>query len=420
MALQPLVITLNGVKNISKKNDPIHHNQYDLTFDAPAAEMPKLNAGPAANPRVGCPEDEEARDSRMVPVLKEQLRSEPDRFHLKNGGVTTIADRAEGDCRGGINGVVTITYSDPEFLKEYYADKNNKQQIRGITNGLTTVGTVTEAINEGIYPNDKGSAYVRVTVRCGSETNSREDVLDVSVGLNASAPQTSASRGNYEGDFDEIKTILDSETAVIDGQHFPPVEYYQGSVGDYKVDFLVQLLVLYARRMETGGEEAPCPWVAYAGEGGCMKYFSSATGKAECMKYLPLLPSIVHLYEYMLSHVKEDYNLKGSLHQLKLFEDADIAPRMLPYTHLETTVRANNAWTFPLLGAFLGATTVKAGKAKWVTDPEPLFSKLAFSLISDLNEAFKEVPRLTVLGRVKPVYKQLRTAVENAVLKQSK
>jgi len=93
---------------------------------------------------------------------------------------------------------------------------------------------------------------------------------------------------------------------------------------------------------------------------------------------------------------------------------------MLPYTHLETTVRANNAWTFPLLGAFLGATTIKAGVAKWLTDPEPLFTKLAFTLVSDLNEAFKEVPRLTVLGRVKPVYKQLRTAVENAVLKQSK
>jgi hypothetical protein len=355
----------------------------------------------------------------MVPKLKEQLRTEPSRFHLKNGGVTVIADNATGECRGGI-GVVTITHSDPEFLKEYYPDKNNKQQIRGVTNGLTTVGTITEAIKEGIYPNDNGPAYVRVTVMCGSQTSDREDVLDVSQGLNASAPQTPASLANYERDFDEIKATLASPTAVIDGQYFPQVEYYQGSVGDYRANFLVQLLVLYARRMETGGEEIPCPWIAYAGENGCMKYFLSEAGNAECKKYLPLLPSIVHLYEYILSHVKEDYNLKGSFHQLKLFEDADVASRMLPYTHLETTVRANNAWTFPLLGAFLGATTIKAGVAKWLTDPEPLFTKLAFTLVSDLNEAFKEVPRLTVLGRVKPVYKQLRTAVENAVLKQSK
>jgi len=416
--LQPLVVKLNGVKNVSRKNDPIHLNQYDVTFDCPASEAPKLNEGPAANPRFGCPEDEEAKDSRMVPVLKEQLRTEPDRFHLKNQGITVVADKAEAECRGGVNGVVTITYSDREFLKDYAADKDNKQQIRGITNGLTTVGTITEAIKEDIYPNDKGPAYFRITVRCGSATNSREDVLDVSEGLNASAPQTAASCGNYSGAFDEVKTRLSSPDATIGGQPFPQVEYYQGSVGDYKVDFLIQMLTLYARRTKVGGEETPSPWMAYAGEGGCMKYFSSPEGKSECMKYLPLLPDIVHLYEYILSHVKDDYNRRGSFHLLSLFVDSSINPRMLPYTHLETTVRANNAWTFPLLSAFLGATTVKHGKAKWIAEPEPLFTKLAFSLVWDLNEAYKQVPRLTVLGRTFPVYKQLRNTVENEVLKQ--
>jgi len=420
MLQPPVVIALNGVKNVDRKNDPIHPNQYTLTADVPASEMPKLNEGPAANPRLGCPENEDAKDSRMVPVMKDQLRTEPSRFHLKNGGVTIIADKATAESRSGINGSLSIEFSDSEFLKEYNADKDNKQQIRGITNGLTTVGTITEAIEEGIYPNDKGPAYVSVTVRCGSATNNREDVLDVSVGLNAVAPQTSASRANYEGAFDEIKALLESDAAVIGGQYFPQVEYYQGSVGDYKVDFLIQLLVLYARRMKTGGEETPCPWTAYAGTDGCMKYFLCEEGKAECRKYLPLLPSIVHLYEYILAHVKEDYNTKGSFHQLKLFEDASIASKMLPYTHLETTVRANNAWTFPLLGAFLGAVAIKAGKARWIIEPEPLFTQLAYKLITAENKAFAEVPRLTVLGRVQGLYDQLRVTVENTVLKQSK
>jgi hypothetical protein len=328
---------------------------------------------------------------------------------------------AEANCRGGVNGTATITYSDSEFLKEYYSDKDNKQQIRGITNGLTTVGTIAEAIKEGIYPNDKGPAYVRVTVRCGAATDSREDVLDVSTGLNASASQTAASCCNYIGAFDEIKSLLSSPDATIEGQTFPQVEYYQGSSGDYKVDFLVQLLVLYARRTTIGGEATPCPWVAYAGEGGCMKYFSSKDGKTECMKYLPLLPSIVHLYEYILSHVRDDYNRRGSFHQLSLFEGAIIAPKMLPYTHLETTVRDSNAWTFPLLSAFLGATAItKSGKAKWVINPELLFTELAFTMVTAVNEEYKKVPRLTVLGRVPNMYANLRTLVENAVLKQTR
>jgi AIPR protein len=418
--MEPITIVLTGVKGASKTKEPSDPNQYDISALVPVEEVAKhISSGPFANLREGCPTDPTAlkRSGRIIKSMKSQLMLDPQWFCRKNNGITIFADEATAEVHGK-PGTLSITYSDSSFLREYKNDKNDTQQIRGIGNGGTTAGAIAEAIAEEIYPNANGTAYVRVTARCGSYI--RKEVSDMVEGLNRNKQVDSFSLANYLGDFDEIKKFLGSDKAEVAGYAFPPVAYYSGASGSYEIQDLIQFLTLFVRVDE---DEDPIPASSYAGVESCLNYFRTEKGKKECLRYLPLLPQIVYLYEFIVSNVKNAYNKKqGKFFQLSIFEGMELPKEEeLPFSHLKTKIRINNGWVFPILAAFI--PVVSDNKMSWKTNPQTMFLHLAPKMIKDLNDIFLEMGgskggRVSSLGRTASTYTVLRSIVTNSLSRQ--
>lgn len=417
--MEPITVVLSGARGGSKLKDPSNSNQYEVTCLVPAEEIGKYIAtGPYANVREGCSNDPDAnkKSNSVVTAIKNQLTDGPDDFNKKNNGIVLFADEASMDAHGK-TGTLEIQYSNKTFLREYQEDRNNKQQVRGLGNGGTTAGAIAEAMSEGTYPNSKGTAFVRVTVRCGDY--GRSAITDMAEGLNKNLQVGGFSVANYRGEFEEIKKFL--STAQFAGMDFPPVAYYYGAAGEYDIEQLIQMLVLFARQDEKTGD--PNPAAAYGGTMNCLNYFTSSEGKRACLKYLPLLPQIVWLYEYIQANARAAYNKSGSFGSLSLFQDAEIAPKSLPFSHLTTDVKTNNGWIFPILAAFI--PNVTDNKKAWIVNPHELFLRLAPKLIKALNDQYTNLggaqsSKISALGRTPIVYDALRGTVETAVLRSTR
>jgi hypothetical protein len=340
------------------------------------------------------------------------LGDEPNLFHTKNNGITIFADKARVETHG-TGGTLEIEYSNPSFLSEFKRDPENKQQRRGLGNGGTTAGAIVEAIRDEIYPNAEGTAYVQVFIRCGNF--SQQEITDQVVGLNTNKQVKAFDIENAKHAFDEIREYLQSEKAKLGEQYFPATAFYsgQGSSG-YTVENMVQFLTLFARQNEDG---EPVPVLSYAGTEGCLKYF--VDNKTECLKYLPMLPHIVYLYEFIIANVREACK-KPRFGSLLLFQDQIIPTRELPFSHLKTTVRAHKGWVFPVLAAFQPA--IADNKRSWALDPQILFLSLASRMVREMNDTFSRAAgsRRSALGREPGLYTTLRSMVEVAVLKQTR
>lgn len=415
--MEPISITLSGVRGASRTKDPADPNAYEITAVVPVIEIEKhISHGPFANLREGCSSDPTA--NQRSPIAKEiinQLVDDPTMFFQKNNGITLIADEAVADVHGNA-GTLKITYSNPTFLREYRSDKSNSQQIRGVGNGGTTSGAIAQAVSDLVYPNTKGSAFVRLTVKCGSFD--RDQVHDMVEGLNKNKQIDSFSSANYSGEFNPIRDFLNSAAAAEMGRVFPAVAYFYGDSGEYTIQELIQFLVLFSR---TDAEGDPQPWVAYAGVENCLKYFRTPDGHRACVHMLPMLAKIVYLYEFIIANVRTAYNRKGSFHGLSLFSDMEAPAVELPFSHLEKTVRINNGWVFPLLSAFI--SVVADSKKTWRVDPQQLFLELAPKMIAQLNESFLELGggsggKISSLGRTAGVYKIQQSLVDNKIFRR--
>lgn len=401
--MEPINVTLMGVRGASRTKDPADPNFYEITALVPVMEVVKhISNGPFANLREGCSADPTAnKTSPIAKLIKNQLATDPEMFLQKNNGITLIADEAVADAHGQ-PGTLKIVYSNSAFLREHAQEPNNTQQIRGLGNGGTTAGAIAEAVSEGLYPNANGTAYVRLTVKCGAFD--RNTVHDMVEGLNKNKQIDSFSSANYSGAFKEIREFLESDRAEVAGYHFPPVSYFFGDSGSYEIQDLVQFLVLFVR---TNAEGDLIPHAAYAGVENCLRYYQTPDGKKACLRLLPLLPKIVYLYEFICANARTAYNKKGSFFSTRLFSGTEIAPEELPFSHLETTVRANNGWTFPLLAAF--SSVVSDNGKEWRVNPQDLFLELAPTMIRSLNKSFENLGgsrggKVSSLGRTEDVY----------------
>lgn len=415
--MEPISITLTGVRGVSRTKDPADPNSYEITAIVPVSEIARVVAtGPFANLREGCSSDPTAnKRSPVAKAIINQLVEGPTEFYQNNNGITVIADEAAAEAHGS-SGTLRIVYSNPAFLRAYRDDPNNTQQIRGVGNGGTTTGAIAEAISEGVYPNDKGPAFVRLIVKCG--TFDRDQVHDMVEALNTAKQVDSFSSANYAGLFDPIREFLQSSAAEIDGRHFPAVAYFFGDAGEYTIQELVQLLVLFAR---TDAEGDLVPHNAYAGVDNCLKYYKLPEGNKACLRMLPMLAKIVYLYEFIIANARTAYNSKGSFHGLALFAGMNAPPTELPFSHLEKTIRVNNGWVFPLLAAF--ASVVADNKKSWTVNPQELFVELAPKMIKQLNASFDELGgarggKISSLGRTAGVYKLQQQLVDQKMFRR--
>lgn len=417
--MQPVTEVLRGVVNGSHKKDPNNDNRYTIEAYLPVSEVPKIFEGPWANPRIGKSDELGVRSSRVARDIAKSLEEDPSVFHEKNNGITIIADSAKLEAHGGKPGTLVIRYSSENFLRDYNKNSENIQQIRGLANGGTTTGAITTLIRSGEdVVNSLQNAYVKLQVRCGDYD--RDEVLDIVSSLNNNLTVDPFSRANYDGSFEKIQKFLSGESASYAGRHFPKVSYFFGDSGDYTIQEIVQLIALFARENEYG---EPSPEKAYTGVSSGLDFWKNNLSQA--LRFLPLIPSILHLKEFIIANARNSYNNAGSFGQLKLFDKETglilQSPVSLPFSGYKSDLKDSNAWVFPLLAGFRAALTDDENEITWKRDPETLFQELAPRLIRTLNRAFiSGGAKLNALGRNEDIYASLRGVVIEGLTRKKK
>jgi len=380
------VLTLNGVREGRRQNDPLNPNRYVFTGMIPAEEAQKLardgGSTPWANPRMTSP------NGKMAKVIRDSFVNERGKFHDLNRGPALVADQGKLE-----KDVLSISFAP---LKK-----------RGLIDGGTTVTAIVEELRNGFQQSEDEEKlqFVNVRVFCGPRTEA--DVDELVEALNTNRQVDAISLANFSGEFEWLKKLLSPKS-------FPAkVSYFDGDPGDYSIDDVIQILSLFV--MEN-------PTDAYVSKQACLQHFKDNT--SAYMKYAEVLVEILFLSEYIPATLAEKYNKAGGKFAALEMIGGDKAkkePRTeLPLLSKAVNFRPRNAWVFPLLAGFKGALDASGSLAAWkTTDPRALFDSIALDLFDKVKRSYDTSKNLNYgVGRNGDLYEVLALKVEKAVEKQ--
>ena len=252
--------------------DPVFDGLRRYVFVVPVKDLPK-----------GLPTDANARsqklNTRVAREIKESLFDidcEKSTFHLKNNGITILAEKVQ-------------------------RSKNDDQKYRveidegqGIVDGAHTYKIIVEAQedNEGL-PDDQ---YVSIDILTGIES---DWIADISGGRNTTVQVARMSIENLKGRFDWMKEELREEP------YYGKIGWEENDSGEFDARDLIALLSMFNVDLyPNDGESHPAP--AYSGKEQVLKRFQSDRSSFESMR--PLLKDILVLHDTIRCDYRSIWN----------------------------------------------------------------------------------------------------------------
>ena len=265
-----LLLKINP-KDIKRLDDPYHEARYSYEALIPVTEAEKLIIG-NANPR------SQNTLSPLPREIKKSLEEAPKLFHLKNRGIWIAAKRAEYDNQTGI-----LNLFCPQTDEERY----------GAVDGGHTLAVIQEYLNElrsdtsitwtaDGRPAKIPVPHVALHIRVGVE----EVLTDMVSSLNRSAQLKEYTLANYEGEFDELKGLLQREN------FFPQIDFRENGQGEYDALSLIQRLTLFCNGIFPA-KKGRHPVVAYSSKAKCLELFVS--NKHEYLALKPIMGACFRL-----------------------------------------------------------------------------------------------------------------------------
>jgi hypothetical protein len=336
--------TLNKVVKGHRDVSPTNPNRVIVSAYVPVEELRKFDTPiiPWVNPRIGYTNEPGADKSRVRSSIKDAILLKDGKFHEAHLGVQLIANSATIE-----DGRLNIVFGNGEN--------------RGLGNGGTTTRVVCDML-KGTSPfvqskDESKIQYVKVSVYCGDYRGS--EVSDLVEGWNTNLQVDEFSMAHHRNAFEDIEKMLKKP---VNGKSFPEVAYFFGDTGEYTIDQVLQLLCVFAM------EEARS---AYAGVGGCLRWFLSEEGNTRVMKVLPLVHDIFRLHETIAAESPELWNAKeggGKWLGLKMNEHSKSAFH-LAFLNVDIDYTPNKAWQLPVLASFRAAMDLDGnGAATWIVD----------------------------------------------------
>ena len=376
------VLTLNGVREGRRQNDPLNPNRYIFTGMVPAQEMAKLardgGITPWANPRVTSP------NGKMAKVIRYSLANERGKFHDLNRGPAIVADQGKLD-----KDVLTATFA--------------PGKKRGLIDGGTTTSAVIEELSNGFqqHEDEDKQQLVNIRIFCGPRTDTEVDELVEA--LNTNKQVDAISLANFQGAFEWIKKLLEAKRFPI------KVSYYDGDSGEYEIDDIIQILSLFLM---------DAPTDAYVSKQACLQNFKAATDQYESLG--PILTDILRMSEYIPMTTAERYKKAGGKFAGLEMIGGEKSKKEPSYTFplLQKTVNftPRNAWVFPMLASLKANLEAgNDGNFRWKVDPTTFVDQVVLDLFEKVKAAFDRVGNLNAVGRNADLYEVLSMKAEKAV-----
>ncbi|OQA89353.1 MAG: AIPR protein [bacterium ADurb.Bin236] len=227
------------------------------------------------------PMDANVRVQNINKVVYREVRKSLDddndlTFHLKNKGITILAQKVE-------------------FIHDKKVAEVTFIEGDGIVDGGHTHRVITEAIKAGTCPQNQ---YVKIEIITGVPNGLR---VEIASGLNTTVKVEQKSLANHEGKFNWIKETLQGES------YASRIAYRENEDGDCDIRDIIALLNIFNVDVYKDAEH---PVKAYTSKAECLKtYLSDYESESRTFEKLkPLLRDILELHDYIHVKARERYN----------------------------------------------------------------------------------------------------------------
>ncbi|MCH7736127.1 MAG: AIPR family protein [Chloroflexi bacterium] len=243
---------------------PIHIEHHIFTLNA--SQLPE-----------GIPKSPNPREQNTNKSIYKDIRASLDdaddpTFHLKNIGITAIAQRVEYSAN---KDTATVLFEDGQ----------------GILNGAHTYEIIQESIADGDCPDNQ---FVKMEILTGIPP---ELIPDLAGGLNTSVQVDPASIMNLEGLFEWVKEELKGTP------YEDRISYKQNEEGDFHVREILALMTLFNVDLIPYPLQ---PKEAYTSKAKCLELYKANT--ESFMMLRPILRDILQLYDYVQLSSRTAYN----------------------------------------------------------------------------------------------------------------
>ncbi|MBI1806980.1 MAG: AIPR family protein [Ignavibacteria bacterium] len=275
-------------------------------------------------------------------VKRSLLDSTDSTFHLKNKGITIIADSVKEDVSKKL---WTVYFREGE----------------GIVDGAHTYKIIND--NREECPDMQA---VKVEIITGVP---HALIVDIARGLNTSVQVQQMSLANLDNKFQWVKDTLKG------APYEKEIAYKQNEDGEYTARDIVSLMTLFNIDLfpDGGGEY---PKIAYTSKEECLKRFLNKENESSYLRLKPIVKDILELYDYIHLQSPKLYDERvKSLGQsakgkgLAFFQSRKKGKWRFIFIGQEDTHKLSDGAIYPMLGAFryLIAHDKKTDTYRWKT-----------------------------------------------------
>jgi hypothetical protein len=343
--------------------------------------------------------------STVSKSIRDTLKDDPNSFFFKNRGITLIVEKTEFDNK---DNTLRLEMIDP------------KQH--GLLDGGHTYSVIREyLVNLPKDELDDFNAFVKIEIIEGISDN--ELVTNIVEARNTSTQVKEQSLEELRKSYEAIHKILDNKPY---GNRIAYKEYELGEDGNPK-DIDIKEILSYLVCFDTESfDNNKHPIKAYSTKASVIEHFKQRQiDKQQMEKYIPLIPQILELRDYIYLGLPSAYNKdgEGKFGALTGVIWTENKPRMekehLFFINKDSEYRIPSGFIYPILAAFRNLVRVKDGKCEWKTDPIVFFDDLKEELADTVGKQALSFKNPNKLGKDDATWKMCYQAVELATFKRN-
>ena len=330
-----------------KNNTFVFRTQAAREFPDPEGIKHYVLLCEAAKIPADVPLDPNPRDQNINRAVYKEVRNSligPDTtFHLKNKGITMLADKVCLDQR--------------KFRAEVQFKKG-----QGIVDGGHTYQVIQDVLTKKECIPDK--QFVKIEVLTGVPDHY---VSDIAGGLNTSMQVADMSLENLKGHFDWIKRELKGEPyedRIAYRENATAPESFSHPL--ISIREVVAWMTMFLPDKNGFPKDDEHPKMAYVQKAKCLKAFQNNLERYKEM--CPILKDILQLHDYILYQACEKYNEAtpgGRAAALSFMQQKKRGRYRLDFMGQDIDVRMQDGALYPIFGAFRHLVEKRDGKIGW-------------------------------------------------------
>ena len=371
-----VVVSIRDTDHCKRLADPISKNTYHMEVLLPFTEAQKLDPG-NANVR---PFSEQKKPFKEMLTTVETA---PETFHLKNRGITYLAQDFEFD-----NKTKELTVSVPDIPKMAYED--DSAPIFGIADGGHTWEVIIRTIGrlEELRQSEGWSEpFVRVHLMSGDVV--QDAVSDIVEALNTSSQVQAYTLDEYQGKFDELKEALKAS-----GFDTSLIAFRENESKEWHVVEIIQRLACFLKER---WQEVP-PTNMYKSKNKALGLYVNEASSVEFRRLYSVINEVVTLPEYIQHQLSQG----GVIENKKLGRVRGVKVLKKLESRIGTTFQTkhylDSAALLPMAAAFRELLVLRGDRYQWRISPYEVFPKCAEQLYKVLLNRGSKAKLISHLG----------------------